>query len=142
MNVPPGAKVPLAFADAGADSANRFERNLTVIQTMARVEPSVAGSSESAEVRDGAIQIVFEDSSLMLKIADFIDIAEERARLERERGKMQGEIDKIDKKLGNEKFLSRAPEAVVEEQRERRSEADLSCRKLDEALGRLSWLSS
>ena len=142
MNVPPGAKVPLAFADAGADDATRFERNRTVIQTMARVEPSVAGSSESPEVRDGAIQIVFDESSLMLKIADFIDIAEERARLERERGKMQGEIDKIDKKLGNEKFLSRAPEAVVEEQRERRSEADMSCRKLDEALGRLSSLST
>jgi valyl-tRNA synthetase len=140
MNVPAGAKVPLTFADAGVDLTARFERHKESVETLARVVVSVADSSDSAEVRAGAIQIVFEESSILLKIADLIDITEERARLERERGKMQGEIAKIDKKLGNEKFLARAPEAVVEEQRERRSEADLSCRKLDEAIGRLSSL--
>ena len=140
MNVPPGAKVPLALADAGADIAARFDSHRDIIQSLARVEASVAGAEEMSEARAGAIQIVFEESSIMLKIADLIDIGEERARLERELGKMRDEIAKIDKKLGNEKFLSRAPQAVVDEQHERRSEADGSCRKLGEALDRLSGL--
>ena len=62
----------------------------------------------------------------------------ERARLERELTKINGEIAKIDKKLSNPKFLEKAPEEVVEEQRERRADADLSRQKLDQAVARLN----
>ncbi|HEX9647928.1 MAG TPA: hypothetical protein VGB88_10545 [Alphaproteobacteria bacterium] len=48
------------------------------------------------------------------------------------------EIAKLDTKLSNEQFLARAPEDVIAEQRERRAEADLSRRKLDQAVARLS----
>ena len=66
-----------------------------------------------------------------------LDIAAERARLEREIAKLDGEIGKIDAKLGNENFVARAPEDVVEEQRERRAEAAAAKEKLGQAQERL-----
>ena len=66
--------------------------------------------------------------------------AEERVRLEKESAKIDGEISRIDKKLGNSGFLTKAPEAVVEEQRTRRAGYESERGKLGEALERLSAL--
>ena len=140
MNVPPGATVPLLLTDASDALRGRFETHRTTIETLARVEAAAIDPSAGDEERADTIQIVLDDATLLLKIADLIDIAEERARLERELAKITGEIAKIDKKLGNAQFLERAPEAVVEEQRERRADADLSRQKLDQAVARLNAL--
>jgi valyl-tRNA synthetase len=72
-----------------------------------------------------------------LPIADVVDLAAEKGRLAKEIGKIADEIDKIDKKLGNPDFLARAKEEVVEEQRERRDEAEARRVKLADALERL-----
>jgi valyl-tRNA synthetase len=55
-------------------------------------------------------------------------------RLKKELGKLEGEIAKIDAKLGNEKFIASAPEQVIEEQRERKSEAEAAKAKLTVAV--------
>ena len=59
------------------------------------------------------------------------------ARLDKERAKLAGDIDKIDVKLANADFLARAPEEIVDEQRERRDAAEARKRKIEEALARL-----
>jgi valyl-tRNA synthetase len=65
-------------------------------------------------------------------------LAKERERLQREVGKAEGEIAKIQKKLGNEQFLAKAPEAVIEEQKDRQGEAVQTRDKLAAALERLA----
>ena len=72
----------------------------------------------------------------MLPLADVIDIDKEKERLERELAKARGEIDKLDKKLGNKGFLAKAPEHVVEEQHERKRDAESSETRLVAALAR------
>ena len=67
-----------------------------------------------------------------------IDLDAERGRLKRDIAKEQSEIDKIDKKLGNEQFLAKAAEEVIEEQRTRREESLERLKRLQEALSRLS----
>ena len=74
----------------------------------------------------------------MLPLAGVIDVDQERARLSKEIDKLTGEIDKIDKKLGNADFVARAPEEVIEEQRDRRATAEAAKQKLADALARLS----
>ena len=66
-----------------------------------------------------------------------IDLDAERARLAKEIQKLDAEVAKIDAKLGNADFLKRAPEEVVDEQRERREEAVTRKAKMEEALSRL-----
>ena len=92
------------------------------------------------DVPKGAAQILLEDVTLALPLADVIDVAEERARLEREKGKAESELAKLDKKLGNQQFLSKAPPEVIAEQRSRRAETAALHDKLAQALERLAQL--
>jgi valyl-tRNA synthetase len=73
-----------------------------------------------------------------LPLADVIDLDAERARLAKEIDKLGKEIIGYDKKLANESFLAKAPDAVVAEQHERRSDASAAKEKLESALERLS----
>jgi valyl-tRNA synthetase len=72
-----------------------------------------------------------------LPLAGVIDIPAEIERLTKETAKLDTDIAKIDAKLGNADFLARAPEEVVDEQRERRDDTVARRAKIQEALGRL-----
>ena len=76
--------------------------------------------------------------TLSLPLAGVIDLAAERARLQRELDRIDKEIAKIDAKLGNAQFIAKATEEVVEEQRERREEASALRGKVEAALARLA----
>ena len=86
------------------------------------------------------MQDVIDGATLLLPIAEVIDIGAERARLGKEIGRLDGEIARVDKKLGNDGFLAKAPPEVVETERERRAEALAARGRLDEALRRLAAL--
>ncbi len=72
-----------------------------------------------------------------MPLGDVIDISAETARLKREIDKVGAEIKQISGKLANENFTSRAPEHVVEEQRQRKADAEAVAAKLNDALKRL-----
>ena len=98
---------------------------------------------ESAEVLEGdvpkgAVQDVIDEATIILPIAEVIDLDAERARLEREIAKQDKEIQRFEGKLGNEKFIANAPEEVIETERERLAEAKQVREKLEEAHNRLS----
>ena len=86
----------------------------------------------------GAVQAVVDEAVFALPVGEVIDIGQEKSRLEKELQKLAGEIGKIDAKLGNENFVARAPEEVVEEQRERLVELHRSRDRLAEAIDRLA----
>jgi len=85
----------------------------------------------------GAVQIVLDEATLALPLAGIIDVAAESKRLKREIDKVGSEIRQLDAKLANEKFVARAPEHVVEEQRERKADAEATAARLEQALKRL-----
>jgi valyl-tRNA synthetase len=133
MNVPAGAKIPLLIKGASQGTQERLKRHLNVISRLARL----GSARETTEIPDGSVQVVLDEATLVMPLADVIDLKQERQRLEKEIKKVLGEIKKTDAKLGNDKFMSRAPEYVVEEQRERRAEAEAVLDKLKQALERL-----
>ena len=75
---------------------------------------------------------------MALALANVIDLAAERERLAKEIGKLEAEIQKIDARFANEQFMAKAPEEVVEENRERRAEFEATVGKLNAALKRLA----
>ncbi len=130
MNVPAGAKIPLMIKGASAENLARLDRHKDLILRLARL--SSADVSET--VPAGALQMVLDEATVLLPVADVVDLKAETVRLKKELGKLEGEISKIDAKLGNEKFLASAPVEVVDEQRERKAEAEEAKAKLTAAV--------
>ena len=115
MNIPPAKKAPLLMLADTLDP--RLATYAPQLSPMARVE-----QVELAEkAPDAALQTVVDGVQFAIPLAGLIDMDAERKRLNKEIEKAQVEIDKIDKKLGNEAFVSKAPEKVVNLQKERRA---------------------
>ncbi|MFB3149609.1 MAG: valine--tRNA ligase, partial [Alphaproteobacteria bacterium] len=125
----------LLLKDANEATLARVEDHRDIISTLARVD---AIAALDGPVPEGSVQAVLDEATLVLPLAGVIDIAKEKARLEKEIEKIEGEIRKLEAKLGNQDFLAKAPQAVVEENRERLEEAKAALAKLKEALGRLA----
>ena len=94
-------------------------------------------SSLQERRRQGAVQLIVRGEVAGLRSQGIIDLAAERARLAKEMAKCDADIARVDQKLGNADFLKRAPEEVVEGEREKRDEAQARKAKLAEALERL-----
>lgn len=134
MNVPAGAKLPMVVVGAGETTLARLVAGTSLITRLARLEEI----SPQANVPGGSAQFVIGEATWALPLAEFIDIPTEKARLEKEIGKLDGEVAQIDKKLGNEQFVAKAPEEVIEEQKSRREAAIDRRDRIAEALKRLS----
>jgi valyl-tRNA synthetase len=134
MNVPAGAKIPMVLTGANETAKGRLERNRDVILSLARLT-----SADAADmIPGGSAQFVLEEATVALPLGDVIDFAKERARLEKDLKKAQEEIARFDAKLSNEQFVSRAPEEVLAEQREKRAEAAALAARLADAVKRLA----
>ena len=83
------------------------------------------------------MQLIVRGEVAALPLAGVIDFAAEQARLEKEMARVDADIARIDSKLANADFISRAPEEVVEGEREKREEAQARRVKILEALERL-----
>ena len=133
MNVPAAARIDLVLAGANDAARDRVGRNRDAITTLARL----SAISFVDSIPNGSAQFVVGDIVAALPLGDVIDLAKERTRLEKELQRAQAEIAKIDAKLENADFMARAPEDVVEEQRERRADAEALAQRLSEAVHRL-----
>ena len=136
MNVPAGAKIPLVFIGGGDTARARLSAHEAVIERLARL----SGVSLADAAPKGAVQVVHGEGVAALPVAEFIDIAAEKARLDKEKAKAEKEIAGIDKKLANKNFVDRAPAEVVEEQHARRADYVAQLEKLTVALARLKDL--
>ena len=136
INVPPRAKLGLIVRGANIETGKRLERHGGLIRRLARLDGIT--DAEDAPLPEGAVQAVVDEAVFALPVGEVIDIAQEKSRLEKEFQKLAGEIGKIDAKLGNANFVARAPEEVVEEQRERLVELHRSRDRLAEAIDRLA----
>jgi valyl-tRNA synthetase len=83
------------------------------------------------------VQLIVRSEVAALPLQGVIDLGAERTRLSKEMAKCDADIARVDQKLGNADFLKRAPEEVVEGEREKRDEAQARKAKLAEALERL-----
>ena len=133
MNVPPGAQIPLVLVGADHAAAGWARTWGDTIKRMARLS-DIAGA---ADAPPRSVQLLVRGKVAALPLEGIIDFAAEHARLVKEIAKLKGEAQKIEAKLGNADFIRRAPEDIVEEQRERLEEAVSRRAKLEIALSRL-----
>ena len=133
LNVPAGAKLKLLVVGGNDVTGHRIDTHRAAIERLARIE----GIEPAASAPKAALQLVVGEATYALPVGEVIDLEAESVRLEKEIKKLGDEIAKIDAKLGNAAFVARAPEEVVEEQRERRQQAEQTRARLITALERL-----
>lgn len=134
MNVPPRAEIDLLLVGMNEHSRSQLNDHRDIIKHLGRLK-SAAG--HDGAIPDGAIQSVIGEATIVLPIAGVVDISQESERLEKDIAKIDAEIEKINRKLSNEKFIAKAPEEVVAENRSRLAEEEQKRGKLAGALSRL-----
>ncbi len=133
MNVPAGALIPLLLVDAGETVGARAKTWDETIRRLARLSDISFVTEPPAK----SVQMVVRGTLAALPLEGIIDFAAEKARLSKEIDKLKGEAKKIEAKLANADFVARAPEEVVEENRERLAESEARREKLEAALEKL-----
>ncbi|MDP3376903.1 MAG: valine--tRNA ligase, partial [Brevundimonas sp.] len=130
------ARPPLSFVDPDAATTARIDRYREILMTLARVsEVAVADTAP-----EGAVTFVAGGATAALTLAGLVDIASERARLNKEIAAFDSDIGHFGKKLNNPNFVSRAAPEVVQEQRDKLAEAEAGKARLQAALQRLETL--
>jgi valyl-tRNA synthetase len=133
MNITPATEIPLVLVAASAATQARASRWAEIMRRLARL----SDISLAQRPPQGAVQLIVRGEVAALPLKGVVDFAAEKARLEKELARVTSDIARIDAKLANADFVARAPEDVVEGEREKREEAEARRLKIDEALERL-----
>jgi valyl-tRNA synthetase len=120
MNIPPGRPLPVLVANANAQDRAWIDHARPYLDFLARTE-SITLLDDEAHAPESAIALV-GNMKILIPMAGLIDKDAELARLDKEIDKLRGDIERIEKKLGNPNFVDKAPAAVVQKERERLSE--------------------
>lgn len=118
MNVPPkkAADVTVVSDDAGVLDA--FRKGELYFRALINA-PAVTYQSDKTGIPDDAVSVVTGNATVYIPLAELVDMGEEIARLEKEEKRLQGELKRSNAMLTNEKFLSKAPESKIAEEREK-----------------------
>ena len=136
MRVPVGLYVPVLHDGMTEVARTAWERNAALIKRLARVE----SLEEVASFPKGSITVPLEGATLGLPLADIIDVAAEKERLEKSLEKLRKEMAGLKGRLSNPKFIESAPEDVVEETRELVAAKEAEEAQLSAAIARLAEL--
>jgi valyl-tRNA synthetase len=117
VGLPPGARLGLGVYAPDAAVRAEIARGRAAIENLARVEGLEVHSRQSRP--EGALLVALDGMELYVPVAGVIDVAAERARLERELEKVARDLAAVERKLRDERFLDRAPSEVVEKERDR-----------------------
>ncbi len=133
MNVPPSRKAHLIVV---SDSTDIFESGRAFLMKLAYAGEVTVTTCAPANM-DGMVSVVTDQAKMFMPMADLVDIAKERERIIKEIAKAQKELDGQTAKLSNEKFLAKAPAAVVETEKERLKKAKALIENLTDNLSKL-----
>ena len=140
-NVKPGVVIDEVFFVPGDEKARRaIEVGASYIERLAKVEVVSVVEEERLSELGAAAASVAAGVEIRIPLAGLIDIAEERARIEKELDRVNEDIDFVAKKLSNEKFVANAPEHIVEKDREKLAAYEGEKTTLQESLKELDAL--
>ena len=127
----------LVIDDRSNGARSVFDDAMTFICSQGRIDLEIDDSQSSdGHSGDEAVQVLAY-STLAIALGGSVDLAVETERLRAELSELRKYRQRIERNLANENFVNRAPEEVVERERERLANADMRIEKLDDILGRL-----
>jgi len=136
MNIAPGKPLDVLLTKGQPEDAERLEQNRRFLAKLAKLE-SVTWLANPEDAPLSATQLV-GDMEVLVPMADLIDKEAELARLAKEIEKQDKLIGGIEKKLGNEGFIAKAPDAVIEKERGKLAEFQSAKKLLEEQQAKIA----
>ena len=137
MGVAPSRKAHVILVTPDENVAKIFKDGLPFLVRLASVD-----SLDTRNTKDGipatAVAAMFAGGEIYMPLEDLIDISKELERLSKEKEKIEGELKRVEGKLANENFVSRAPENVINAEREKKAKYQEMYSNLDERIKILS----
>ena len=131
MNVPPSKKAHIYIE---SDFEDTFSKAGVFMQRLASASDVTLGKNFDLQ---GAVSIITADAKMFIPMDELVDFKAEKARLEKERAAAQKDLDFVMNKLNNPGFVAKAPEKVVEGQREAAAKLTEKIKMLDESIASL-----
>ncbi|MBO4310336.1 MAG: class I tRNA ligase family protein, partial [Lachnospiraceae bacterium] len=118
MNVPPSRKAQVYVVSDNENMRNIFEAGKVFFAPLAYASEVIVQSDKSG-IADDAVSVVIANANIYIPFAELVDIEKEKERLLKEKERLEGELKRVNGMLSNEKFISKAPEAKINEEKEK-----------------------
>jgi valyl-tRNA synthetase len=116
MNVAPSKKAHVYVVSENESIRNTFSEGRLFFASLAYAS-DVTIQTDKAGIADDAVSVVIANANIYIPFAELVDINQEIERLRKEEKRLEGELARVNGMLNNEKFMSKAPEAKVAEER-------------------------
>ena len=136
MNVAPGRKAAVFVVSEDEKVRNIFGEGRLFFASLAGASEVTVQSNKSGIAED-AVSVVIPNATVYIPFAELVDIGQEIERLKKEEKRLQGELARVNGMLNNEKFMSKAPEAKVAEERGKLEKYTQMLKQVQERLGQL-----
>lgn len=136
MNVAPSKKAAVYVVTEKEDARKAFEEGKLFFASLAYAS-EVTVQGDRTGIADDAVSVVIPGAVLYMPFAELVDLKQEKERLEKEEKRLQGELARVNGMLKNEKFLAKAPEAKIAEEKAKLEKYTQMMQKVQERLSQL-----
>ena len=136
MNVAPSRKAKVYLVADDGETCNTLKQLEDSYRHMISASEVVVQTDKTG-IEDNAVSVVIDKATIYMPLADLIDFEKERERLTKEKKRLEGELKRVNGMLGNEKFISKAPEAKIAEEKEKLAKYSSMMAKVEEELAAL-----
>ena len=136
MNVPPSKKASVYVVSEKEEVRRVFEDSKVFFATLGYAS-EVHVQADKAGIAEDAVSTVIPDAVIYMPFSELVDVEKEIARLEKEAGRLEGEIKRAKGMLSNERFVSKAPAAKVEAEKEKLEKYTAMAAQIAERLSQL-----
>lgn len=133
MNVPPSRNAKVFVVSDDEQVRDIFEKGKVFFTTLAYASEVVIQSDKSG-IDEDAVAVLIPNATVYMPFSDLVDIDKEIERLKNEEKKLEGELKRVNGMLSNEKFISKAPEAKINEEKEKLSKYTIMMEQVKERL--------
>ena len=137
MNVPPSRKSALYVVSENAEVRSIFEESKVFFATLGYAS-EVKVQADKSGIADDAVSILIHEAAIYIPFAELVDIDKEIERLTKEKEKLSKELERSEKMLSNEKFVSKAPQAKIDEEKAKQKKYQDMMEQVVQRLGQLT----
>ena len=136
MNVVPSRKALVYVVSPKEELLHIFEEGKLFFQTLACASDVLLQKDKSGSA-DDAVSVVIPNATLYIPFAELVDIDKEIGRLKKEEERLTGELERVNGMLSNERFIGKAPEAKIAEERAKKEKYEQMMAQVKERLSQL-----